>query len=173
MASCSNGTASTLRGLETDTMLASYLLDATRSEHRLEDLALEHAGYKALARRGRLRPRRQGADVRADSRRGGGGLCRRARGPRAAARRHRCARCWSRKSSRRVYQQLEHPLIPVLDGHRARGRPDRRAGARVAVAEHRRGAQSPGARGSTSCRARSSTSTRRRSSARSCSTSSG
>ena len=37
-----------LQGLETDTMLASYLIDATRSEHRLEDLALEHAGYKAL-----------------------------------------------------------------------------------------------------------------------------
>ena len=38
----------TMRGLETDTMLASYLLDATRSAHLLEDLALEHAGYKAL-----------------------------------------------------------------------------------------------------------------------------
>ena len=38
----------TLRGLETDTMLASYLLDATRSSHPLEELALEHAGYKAL-----------------------------------------------------------------------------------------------------------------------------
>jgi DNA polymerase-1 len=38
----------TLRGLETDTMIASYLLDATRSTHRLEDLALEHASYKAL-----------------------------------------------------------------------------------------------------------------------------
>jgi DNA polymerase-1 len=37
-----------LRGLETDTMLASYLLDATRSRHPLEELALEHAGYKAL-----------------------------------------------------------------------------------------------------------------------------
>jgi DNA polymerase-1 len=37
-----------LRGLETDTMLASYLLDATRSAHPLEDLAIEHAGYKAL-----------------------------------------------------------------------------------------------------------------------------
>jgi DNA polymerase-1 len=37
-----------LRGLETDTMIASYLLDATRSEHRLEDLALEHTSYKAL-----------------------------------------------------------------------------------------------------------------------------
>jgi DNA polymerase-1 len=38
----------TMRGLETDTMLASYLLDATRSSHPLEDLALEHVGYKAL-----------------------------------------------------------------------------------------------------------------------------
>jgi DNA polymerase-1 len=38
----------TLLGLTTDTMLASYLLDATRSAHLLEDLALEHAGYKAL-----------------------------------------------------------------------------------------------------------------------------
>ena len=37
-----------LRGIETDTMLASYLVDATRSSHPLEELALEHAGYKAL-----------------------------------------------------------------------------------------------------------------------------
>jgi DNA polymerase-1 len=38
----------TLRGFETDTMIASYLFDATRSSHPLEDLAIEHAGYKAL-----------------------------------------------------------------------------------------------------------------------------
>jgi len=38
----------TLQGLETDTMLTSYLIDATRAEHRLEDLALEHVSYKAL-----------------------------------------------------------------------------------------------------------------------------
>jgi DNA polymerase I len=38
----------TLRGLGIDTMIASYLLDATRSAHRLEDLALEHTSYKAL-----------------------------------------------------------------------------------------------------------------------------
>ena len=37
-----------LRGLAFDTMLASYLLDATRSAHPLEDNALEHLGYKAL-----------------------------------------------------------------------------------------------------------------------------
>ena len=38
----------TLRGFDIDTMLASYLIDATRSEHKLEDLALEHTSYKAL-----------------------------------------------------------------------------------------------------------------------------
>ena len=38
----------TLRGLDLDTMLASYLIDATRSAHTLEDLALEHTSYKAL-----------------------------------------------------------------------------------------------------------------------------
>ncbi|HXW07587.1 MAG TPA: DNA polymerase I [Vicinamibacterales bacterium] len=37
----------TLRGIDTDTMLAGYLLDA-RFAHPIEDLAIEHAGYKAL-----------------------------------------------------------------------------------------------------------------------------
>jgi DNA polymerase-1 len=37
-----------LAGLGVDTMLASYLLDATRSGHPLEAIALEHLGYKAL-----------------------------------------------------------------------------------------------------------------------------
>ena len=38
-----------LQGLAIDTMLASYLIDATRSEHRLEDLALELVSYKAIS----------------------------------------------------------------------------------------------------------------------------
>jgi DNA polymerase-1 len=38
----------TLRGFDFDTMLASYVLDATRSSHTLEEVALEHLGYKAL-----------------------------------------------------------------------------------------------------------------------------
>jgi DNA polymerase-1 len=37
-----------LDGLGLDTMLASYLLDATRSSHPLEATSLEHLGYKAL-----------------------------------------------------------------------------------------------------------------------------
>ena len=38
-----------LDGLDTDTMISSYLLDATRPPHRIEDLALEHLGYKAMS----------------------------------------------------------------------------------------------------------------------------
>jgi DNA polymerase-1 len=37
-----------LGGLGLDTMLASYLLDAGRSGHPLEEASLEHLGYKAL-----------------------------------------------------------------------------------------------------------------------------
>ena len=37
-----------VQGLECDTMLASYLLDATRSGHPLEETSLEHLNYKAL-----------------------------------------------------------------------------------------------------------------------------
>ncbi len=37
-----------LEGLVFDSMVVSYLLDATRSGHPLEDTALEHLGYKAL-----------------------------------------------------------------------------------------------------------------------------
>ena len=54
-----------LRGLETDTILVSYVLDATRSDHRLEDLALEELTYR-MTRRGRAaRQGREGAAVRA------------------------------------------------------------------------------------------------------------
>ena len=37
-----------LAGIEFDTMLASYVLDATRSSHTIEEIALEYLGYKAL-----------------------------------------------------------------------------------------------------------------------------
>ncbi len=38
-----------IEGLDVDTMIASYLVDANRSGYLLEDLALEHAAYKALS----------------------------------------------------------------------------------------------------------------------------
>ena len=37
-----------LRGLDIDTMIAGYLIDASSSANRLEDLALTHTSYKAL-----------------------------------------------------------------------------------------------------------------------------
>jgi DNA polymerase I len=37
----------TLRGLDFDSILASYLLDANRPNHVLEEVALEHLGYRA------------------------------------------------------------------------------------------------------------------------------
>jgi DNA polymerase-1 len=37
----------TLAGIDMDTLIASYLVDATRSSHSVEELALERAGYRA------------------------------------------------------------------------------------------------------------------------------
>ncbi|HVB38530.1 MAG TPA: 5'-3' exonuclease H3TH domain-containing protein, partial [Vicinamibacterales bacterium] len=39
-----------IRGLDFDTMLGSYLLDAGRSGHPIEEIALEQLGYRALTR---------------------------------------------------------------------------------------------------------------------------
>ncbi len=38
----------TLRGVDLDTTVASYLVDATRSSHAIDGLALERAGYRAV-----------------------------------------------------------------------------------------------------------------------------
>ena len=35
--------------LDLDTILLSYLLDSTRSTHKLEDLSLEQLGYRTIA----------------------------------------------------------------------------------------------------------------------------
>lgn len=40
---------SPLAGLDLDTMVASYLVDATGSSHSIEELALERTGYKAVS----------------------------------------------------------------------------------------------------------------------------
>ena len=88
----------TLRGLGTDTMLASYLVDATRSEHRLEELALEYTSYKALTEEdvcGRGAKAVSLADVPVG---GGARLRRRAGRSRRSARRRCSASCSRRKS---------------------------------------------------------------------------
>ena len=103
-----------LRGIETDTMLASYLVDATRSAHPLEELALEHAGYKALREEdlcGRGAKAISFADVpleRLLDFAGETGGSRDADG-RAASRAPAARSSW-----RISIEQLELPLVPVL-----------------------------------------------------------
>ena len=102
-----------LAGLDIDTMIASYLLDATRSSYRLEDLALEHVGYKAIdteALVGRGAKTRPYADLPAD-----------------AVVEYACERSdvtfqladrlrplVAQQHLEPLYRQLELPLIPVL-----------------------------------------------------------
>ena len=160
----------TLRGLDLDTMLASYLLDATRSAHLVEDLALEHTSYKALssedvcgrgakaisladvpvdaARRLRLRARRSGRSAGADA-------------PRSAG----------EGTADRGLRDARAAAGPGADGGRARRHPRRHGGAGGAVAEGRPGAGAAHRRRSSRWPAASSTSTRRSSWPRSCSTS--
>ncbi len=103
----------TLRGLDTDTMLASYLLDATGSAHQLEQLALEHAGYKALTEEdvcGRGAKSVSFAQVPVEAALDYAGertdlvvqLAPTLRG------------LLAREGLDRLYDEIEHPLIPVL-----------------------------------------------------------
>jgi DNA polymerase-1 len=103
----------TLAGVTFDTMIASYLIDATRSSHTVEDLALEHTGYKALSEEdvcGRgvkavpfdripVQAAQDYAGERAD-------LTLQLTDPLNAI--------LEQESLRTVYDTLEHPLIPVL-----------------------------------------------------------
>ena len=102
-----------IEGLDLDTMIASYLVDATRSGYRLEDLALEHTAYKALSEEdvcGRGAKALSLADV-----------------PVEAAVDYACERAdlagqlapvfrdlLDREQLAEVYRTLELPLIPVL-----------------------------------------------------------
>jgi DNA polymerase-1 len=102
-----------LRGTTLDTMLASYLLDATRSAHLIEENALERLGYKALTEeevcgRGtkaigfdRLPPAAvlDFAGERADL---------------ALQLADHVAPLLEREGLASIYQDLERPLIPVL-----------------------------------------------------------
>ena len=102
-----------LRGLELDTMIASYLLDATRVTPTLETVALEHSGYQALtaeAVRGkgakapdfdRLPPDRVLAYA-----------CERADLPLQAS--ERLTMRLEKEGLAELYHELEQPLIPVL-----------------------------------------------------------
>jgi DNA polymerase I len=103
----------TLRGFDVDTMLASYLLDASRSTHVLEELALEHTSYKALSQEdvcGRGAKAVSLADVPVDA--AVVYACERADlvGQLAPA----LCQLLAREQLSDVYSTLELPLVPVL-----------------------------------------------------------
>jgi DNA polymerase-1 len=103
----------TLRGLETDVMIASYLLDATRSSHPLEDLAIEHANYKALREEdvcGRGAKAVSFAHIAPDRALDYAGE----RADLALQLADTLRALVSGEGLDRVYDELEHPLIPVL-----------------------------------------------------------
>ena len=76
-----------LEGLGLDTMLGSYLLDATRSGHPLETTALEYLGYKAVTEEDVCGRGVKAIGFADDAARSGADLRMRARGSCAAARR--------------------------------------------------------------------------------------
>ena len=102
-----------LEGLGCDTMLASYLLDATRSSHSLEGLALEHTGYKALTHEdvcGRGAKVVRLADVPPDA-----ALTYAAeRADLALQLADRLSPMLEAEQLDGVYRELERPLVPVL-----------------------------------------------------------
>jgi DNA polymerase-1 len=103
----------TLGGIETDTMLASYLLDANRSAHPLEDLALEHAGYKAVPEEdlcGRGARSVSFAAIPSETLKGYAGE----RADLALQLSRTLGELLRRESLQELYTTLELPLIPVL-----------------------------------------------------------
>jgi DNA polymerase-1 len=120
----------TVRGLAFDSMLASYLLDATRPGHPLAETSLEHLGYKALSEEdvcGR------GAKALPLPRIAPASLLNYA-GERADLARQLAARLAPlvvTDGLEPVYRELEMPLVPILaDMERAGIRVDRPALAR-------------------------------------------
>ena len=115
-----------LRGLELDTMIASYLLDSTRPSPTLETVALEHTGYQVVTAEA---VRGKGAKApdfdRIPPETALAYACERADLPLQAA--APLTEALERERLLTLYRELEHPLIPVLDGIE-------RTGVRVATA---------------------------------------
>jgi DNA polymerase-1 len=102
-----------LAGLEDDTLLESYVIDATRSSHRLEDLALEQIGYRAMDEEaivGRGARAQSLAAVPEPTRCDYAGE----RADLAGQLAPRLRRTLEEEGVGRVYRELELPLVPVL-----------------------------------------------------------
>jgi len=102
-----------MRGLAFDSMLASYLLDATRPGHLLEGVSLEHLGYKALTEEDLCG---RGAKALSLARLAPSAVLNYA-GERADLARqltNRLAPLLVTDQLESVYRELEMPLVPVL-----------------------------------------------------------
>ena len=115
-----------LRGLDLDTMIASYLLDSTRPAPALETVALEHARYQvvtaeAVRGKGAKAPDFDAVPPEAVL----AYACERADLPLQAA--APLTEALEKEGLLALYREFEHPLIPVLDGIE-------RAGVQVAAA---------------------------------------
>ena len=101
-----------LAGLDTDVMIASYLVDANVS-HPLEDLAIEHIGYKALSEEevcGRGAKSVSFADIPVERALDYAGE----RADLALQLSGTLVQLLKQDDLQRVYDELEQPLIPVL-----------------------------------------------------------
>jgi DNA polymerase-1 len=104
-----------LDGLDLDTMLAAYLLDANRSNQALEPLALEQVGYKALDEdsvRGKGAKARPFADLPPDALIDYAGE----RTDLALQLADVFVPALAREALDAVYRDLELPLVPILAG---------------------------------------------------------
>jgi DNA polymerase I len=100
-------------GLGVDTMLASYLLDATRSDHPIEDASLEYLGYRALTEEdicGRGAKAMDLADIAVEAALDYAGE----RADLALQLADRLEPMLAAEGLDAVYRDLERPLIPVL-----------------------------------------------------------
>ena len=102
-----------LRGGRFDSMLASYLLDATGSGHGLEDTSLKHLGYKALTEED---VRRRGAKATPLARFTPAAVLTFAgeRSDLAWQLAHQLAPVLETEQLEPVFRELEMPLVPVL-----------------------------------------------------------
>ena len=102
-----------LDGLDLDTILLSYLLDSTRSTHKLEDLSLEQLGYRTIATEdllGRGTKALSFADLPPDAILDYVGE----RSDVALQLAERMAPRLAAEGLESVYTELERPLVPVL-----------------------------------------------------------
>ncbi len=104
-----------LDGLDLDTMLAAYLLDANRSSQALEPLALEQLGYKAIDEdelRGKGAKARPFADLPAEAMLNYAGE----RADLALQLADAFGPALASEGLDAVYRELELPLVPILAG---------------------------------------------------------